>query len=39
MDTSLVVVVWGLGAIAVNVLVGRWCRSHPGPDGPRRTRS
>jgi hypothetical protein len=44
MPDPLVVVLWGLLAIAVITAVGRWCRSHPGPladdrdDDPARSR-
>jgi hypothetical protein len=30
MPDPLIVVLWGLLAIAVITAVGRWCRAHPG---------
>ena len=32
MDTSLVVIAWGLTAIALNIGIGRWCRAHAPAD-------
>lgn len=35
MDSSLVVIAWGLAAIALNVGIGRWCRAHPRANADR----